>query len=233
MSTYYEHPEPIVDPADRITIIEQDYRLVLPLLPVCDVVLTDPPYMWYLGILDLEATGYYDKHPLAAVWPLYSWMAMWFPLMLARVRHAIWFTTDHRYLRFYRHFLTSNLIMQDWPLPYNDALEAHLVHIGPAAIPAPDGAVFAQYRYGPDSPVAFWTSLLAMTPGSRGLMLDPFAGSGSGLEAGLAAGYRVVGVEHEPQAFRRLQQRMVRLTPTCQPDVTSVYFSPTGPRTET
>ena len=234
MAHYYEHPEAIVDPHDKITLIEKDYRLVLPLLPVCDVVLTDPPYMWYLGILDLEAKGYYARNPLAGVWPLYSWMAQWFPLLLARVKHAIWFTTDRRYLQFYRHFLSSHLTMQDWPLLYDKTLEAHLVHIGPAPVEAPDEATLAQFQYGSDSPVAFWAGILRVTPGEHGLLLDPFCGTGSALEAGLQAGYKVVGVEMEPRTFKRLQTRMIALSGSaCQDTMTSVYFGPTGPRTET
>ena len=224
----YEHPEPLVDPSAHVTLFAKDYRTMLPLLPPVDVVLTDPPYMWYVGLCAMDARNDIADQPIEGVWPVYAWFWAWYPLLLARVRRALWFTTDRRYLRFYQGMTTPNLTMTVWPLTE----EARLVHIGPTPLPCPPAEVLAQYRYGSDSPVGFWAGLLAATPGAGGLLLDPFCGTGSALEAGLAAGYRVVGIEHEPRTFRRLQRRVQRIKAR-QTAREGVSSGPSGPGQET
>lgn len=217
---------------DRITLIEHDYRTMIPHLPPVDVVLTDPPYVWYDGMLAFDAQGYLDDNPVEAVWPVFTWMWQWVPLLLARVRQTVWLTSDRRYLPFYRHFLPATLTMTDWPVLDDGTGQAHLVHIGPAPLPCPPPATLAAYRYGSDSPVAFWAGLLAATPTSGGVLLDPFCGTGSALEAGVEAGYRVVGIEHRHDTFARLQRRMIAVDAR-QAATNGVSSGLTGPSKET
>jgi hypothetical protein len=56
--------------------------------------------------------------------------------------------------------------------------------------------------------VMSWIARLICPPG--GLVLDPFAGSGTTLEAALAEGFRAVGVEREPQYAELCVRRLSR-----------------------
>jgi site-specific DNA-methyltransferase (adenine-specific) len=51
-----------------------------------------------------------------------------------------------------------------------------------------------------------WLVRLITPPG--GLVLDPFAGSGTTLEAAVTEGFRAVGVEREPQYAELCVQRL-------------------------
>jgi DNA modification methylase len=54
-----------------------------------------------------------------------------------------------------------------------------------------------------------WLCRLVTPPG--GLILDPFAGSGTTIEAALLEGFRAVGVEHEPTYLPLIQVRVNRV----------------------
>ena len=51
-----------------------------------------------------------------------------------------------------------------------------------------------------------WLCTLVTPPG--GIVLDPFAGSGSTLQAALACGFNAVGIEREPEYFADMQRRI-------------------------
>ena len=53
-----------------------------------------------------------------------------------------------------------------------------------------------------------WLVRLVTPPG--GTVLDPFAGSGTTLEAAIAEGFKAVGVEREPDYLRIIQARLDR-----------------------
>lgn len=62
-------------------------------------------------------------------------------------------------------------------------------------------------------PQAFLRTLVrGVLPLGEGIVLDPFAGSGSTLAAAEAVGYRSQGVEKDPQYFRLAQKAIPRLT---------------------
>ncbi|MBL8341053.1 MAG: site-specific DNA-methyltransferase [Rubrivivax sp.] len=62
-------------------------------------------------------------------------------------------------------------------------------------------------------PQAFLRQLVrAVLPLGQGVVLDPFAGSGSTLAAALAVGYRSVGVERDPHYFELARHAIPRLT---------------------
>lgn len=206
----YELPYALLNPDVDITLLQQDYRTLMQVVPPVDIVLTDPPYIGYGGMLSLEASGVLPTQPLETIWPVWSFMWQWFPLLLSRVRRALWFTCDYRYLPFYRAGVPAALTIQDWPLPQS---EACLVHVGPRPVACPSDKAMALFRCGTDSPEAFWAGLLAATPGGPpGLVLDPFCGTGSGLRAAVRAGYRVVGIEENAEVFAALQVAMRPLT---------------------
>lgn len=63
-----------------------------------------------------------------------------------------------------------------------------------------------------EKPVAILRELVrAVPPG--GVVLDPFAGSGSTLVAAVSEGYRAIGIEREPEYCDIIRQRMAELQP--------------------
>ena len=61
-----------------------------------------------------------------------------------------------------------------------------------------------------EKPVAILRELVrAVPPG--GVVLDPFAGSGSTLVAAVSEGYRAIGIEREPEYCEIIRQRMAEL----------------------
>jgi len=61
-------------------------------------------------------------------------------------------------------------------------------------------------------PQAFLRTVVrAMLPLGRGVLLDPFAGSGSTLAAAVAVGYRCVGVERDPEYLELAAQAIPEL----------------------
>lgn len=62
-------------------------------------------------------------------------------------------------------------------------------------------------------PQAFLRQLVrAVLPLGQGVVLDPFAGSGSTLAAAEAVGYRSIGIERDPHYFERAQSAIPKLT---------------------
>jgi site-specific DNA-methyltransferase (adenine-specific) len=53
-----------------------------------------------------------------------------------------------------------------------------------------------------------WLVRLVCPPG--GTILDPFAGSGTTLEAGMLEGFHVIGVERQPEYLPLIEQRIER-----------------------
>jgi site-specific DNA-methyltransferase (adenine-specific) len=63
-----------------------------------------------------------------------------------------------------------------------------------------------------EKPVAILRELVrAVPPG--GVVLDPFAGSGSTLVAAVSEGYKVIGIEREPEYCEIIRKRMAELQP--------------------
>ena len=63
-----------------------------------------------------------------------------------------------------------------------------------------------------EKPVAILRELVrAVPPG--GVVLDPFAGSGSTLVAAVSEGYRAIGIEREPEYCEIIRKRMAELQP--------------------
>ncbi len=61
-------------------------------------------------------------------------------------------------------------------------------------------------------PQAFLRTLIrGVLPLGEGVVLDPFAGSGSTLAAAEAVGYRSIGVEKDPRYFKLAQKAIPRL----------------------
>jgi site-specific DNA-methyltransferase (adenine-specific) len=203
---------------EAATLIHGDCRLMLPHLPPVDVVLTDPPYMTWETVAQE-----YAAHPL---WSVTAMMQQWYPLVLQRTRVGLWMTTDRRYLPYYA---LPEVTGRVWPLMPTPVREPMLCYVGRPLRQEPSPALLGQFRYGQDSPVAWWAGLLALCPCERGVVLDPFCGTGSSLVAGLEAGYRVIGLERDEATYDRCRTR-VR---TCLNTLSGVYSGPSGPGQET
>jgi DNA modification methylase len=54
-----------------------------------------------------------------------------------------------------------------------------------------------------------WLCRLVTPPG--GLILDPFAGSGATLQAGMLEGFRVIGIESDPHSVALIRQRLSQM----------------------
>lgn len=68
-------------------------------------------------------------------------------------------------------------------------------------------------------PQAFMRQLVrASLPLGEGVVLDPFAGSGSTLAAAKAVGYQSVGVERDPKYFKLAQEAIQKLSAYTPPD---------------
>ena len=196
---------PMLTPHATRALIHGDCRLVLDTLPEIDVVLTDPPYVWSPLLCGLEDQGVNINGPEGLTWPVLVWMQQWYPLVCMRSKVGVWLTTDRLYLPYYA---LGGWPVQRWALEPACDRVPWLCWIGKRPLLAePTPETLALYRYGSDSPTAFWSALLALTPGDRGILLDPFCGTGSTLVAGRQAGYRTIGIEQDAAIYARCHMR--------------------------
>lgn len=206
---------------EQVRLIEGDCRQYIPALQPVDVVLTDPPYIWWNILMDAPQGA-----PDMLYWPIHAMVQQWFPLMLARVRVGVWMTTDRKYLPYYD---LPGMVRLLWSLPSYQDREPVLVYIGKPPRADVPTAIREGYQYGQDSQSAWWRALLDLCPCDTGVVFDPFCGTGSGLIAAVEAGYQAIGVECDPDIY----QACARNVRACLHRQNLLHSGPTGPRSET
>ncbi len=193
---------PLVPAGAPAYVLAADVRTILPRLDLVDLTISDPPYPWFTALQRLERE-HGTLGPPETLYPVYTFLAQWFPFVLRRTTRAVWITTHRLYVPFYRALVPARAALGVWPTGVPDVC---LLHVGPPLRAAPSPAVRALHRSGQDSPEAFWAALLALTPGTPpGLVFDPFCGTGSGLSAARRAGYRALGCEQDAAVLARLR----------------------------
>lgn len=101
-----------------------------------------------------------------------------------------------------RRWRTGGLRRIDGEHPFGDVIRSHPTHPAERRL-APHPSL---------KPQAFLRQLVrAALPLGEGVVLDPFAGSGSTLAAALALGYRAVGVERDPEFIALASRAIPRL----------------------
>ena len=214
----------------RITLYHGDCREVLPSLKTSvDLVLTDPPFFmpathyqsrvrWQRSWADTTILGAFWRAILADVLPL-----------LASTGHFLTFCNGDSYPVFYpemyRQFDSLACLVWDKTHIGLGRVWRHQHELIIAARRADsvfydDGQVRADVLRFPaarpsrrehpvEKPVAMLADLIGPTTPENGLVLDPFAGSGTTLEAAVSIGRRGIGIEAEERycevAARRLE----------------------------
>jgi len=209
MTPYYSHA--------GITIYHGDCREILPMLPKCDLLLTDPPY----GIGRDGQTQSDGKHGGRRGYEFADWDdsppdAELFRLMFAASdEHVIWggnYFTPH--LPPSMGWLVWNkeqrIHQSDGELAFTSRNAALRIFDANRVILMGDGACHPTQK-----PLALMKWCLSLFPDAK-TVLDPFAGSGTTLVAAKAMGLTAIGIElHEPYceiAAKRLSQEVFDFT---------------------
>ena len=228
MKPYYE--------ADGITIYHGDCLELAGDLPQCDVIVADPPFL-------MPAQPYAARSEWARAWGdtaiLARWWATALDALLPRLAgsgSAFTFCDDESYSVFYPGLYTrfpalSALVWDKgrigmgspWRHAHEFVLhgrrssakwrgssgETDVLKVTPIA---------SAERYHPvDKPRALLAKLIAVSTDERNLVLDPFMGGGSTLDAAKFTGRRAIGIEIEERyceiAAERLSQGVLDLGP--------------------
>ena len=204
MKPYYED--------DHVTLYHGDCRDVLPRLPSVDVVITDPPYSVGRSEGEFAASGDIavalhlasEKAPTMIVFGTSSGRGVEF------VRSSIRSLPHCRLLAWHRRYVNS-------PAAGPWRWDLVLIHVfGRGAFGRPeessliqtDGTQALAVKLGHKSPVPVAVMTHLYRPFAPGLVLDPFAGSGSALLAAKVLGGRAIGVEVEERYCERIAERL-------------------------
>lgn len=206
MKPYYDQ--------DGITIYHGDCRDVLPLLPPCDLVLTDPPYG--VDYAAWDASVPYDLLPMFL--KMATGAVLWFgaSAMLRRDLAAFPVEPDRTLVwapSFTLKKATKHGLYYRWHPIYAWRLPDK--HEGPASdvLTTPtDGRNF--WNHPATKPLKLIRQLVGFCePG--GIVVDPFMGSGTTLRAAMDLGLRAIGIELEERycevAVKRLSQQVLPL----------------------
>lgn len=197
---------------DRVTLYHGDCRDVLPGCPAVDVVITDPPYSVGRSEGEFAASGNIavalhlasEKAPTMIVFGASSGRGIEF------VRSSIRRLPHCRVLTWHRRYVNS-------PAAGPWRWDLVLIHVfGRGAFGRPeessliqtDGTQALAVQTGHRSPVPLAVTSHLYRPFAPGLVLDPFAGSGSTLLAARALGGRAIGIEVEERYCERIADRL-------------------------
>jgi DNA modification methylase len=201
----------------QVTLYHGDCRDLLPEVGKVDVVITDPPYSTGRSETELAATG-----NIAVALRMASELA---PTLLAFgtssgrgiefVRSSVRKLPHNRTLAWHRSYVNS-------PAAGPWRWDLVLIHVfGRGSFGRPqsssliqtDGTRSLALETGHKSPVPVGVMSWLYEPFAPGLLLDPFAGSGSALIAARNAGGRAIGIEADERyceiAARRLSQQVM------------------------
>jgi DNA modification methylase len=203
---YLFHEEP------GITLYCGDCREVLPYIRA-DVVITDPPYgigfeyeshddqrtKWY-ALMDsvlplLRATAPFIVMPSCGIDRLGWWYANHAPTWV-----LAWYKGSPGHLSKIGFNDWESLLV--WGRPHKQMHDHFQTRCG-----------FAEPGHPCPKPIEWATWLISRAAPGRGSVVDPFAGSGTVLEAAKALGRRAIGIEIEPKyceiAVKRLRQEVL------------------------
>jgi DNA modification methylase len=177
--------EPVI--IGRATLYLGDCRDILPTLPRVDAVVTDPPYPDYLA----SEFGYDEGAIRAALSPICQQFVFWsakapFPLDYSAIH--IWYKTGAGSIASYERIFER------------EGGKSYLVFTG-NAISNQTMARFAKdewFDHPTQKPLSLVRQLVMKT---KGLVLDPFMGSGTSGVACEQMGRDFIGIEREPKYF--------------------------------
>lgn len=192
---------------ESTTIYCGDAREIAPDLPAIEVVATDPPYP--------NGAGHFDDGIPAAIWVLSNldaarWFVFWHQLEAPRVRarplvaRHIWHRTNtnrpDNYEAIYEYAAEPERPSRVFPFP--------VVYPGLTGCKEATG-------HPTQKPKRLLTALLTLRKHDDGIVLDPFMGSGTTIDAAKSLGRRAIGIEiderHCEDAARRLAQGVLDL----------------------
>lgn len=204
MKPYYED--------EAVTIYHGDCREILPALPTVDLVITDPPYSSGRPEGEYAATGNIavslhlasEKAPTMMVFGTSSGRGIEF------VRSSIRALPHNRILVWHRSYVNS-------PAAGPWRWDLVLIHVfGKGSFGRPeqsslietDGTQALAKELGHKSPVPVAVMGRLYNPFAPGIVLDPFLGSGSTLEAARTFGGKAIGIEIEERYCEVAANRM-------------------------
>jgi site-specific DNA-methyltransferase (adenine-specific) len=207
MKPYYEE--------DGITIYHGDCREVLPLLPKCELLLTDPPYGLGDSVWDVN-----EKTPKRQ-WRLHHEQMAWdrevadVAPLLAHAEKAIVWGGHLMSLPTQRGWLVWNKIVRNFSSGVCELAWTNL-DIAVDAFDYSHGQLANEGKVHPTQkplPLMSWCIKKAIT---AGVVVDPFMGSGTTLRAAKDRGLEAIGIEIEEKyceiAAKRLSQRVLEFT---------------------
>ena len=186
---------------EQVTLYHGDSREILPHLPSVDVVITDPPYSANRTEGEFQASGNIAVilHEASAKAPTMICFGTSSGRGIEFIRSSIRALPHCRTLAWHRSYVNS-------PAAGPWRWDLVLIHVfGKGAFGRPlnssliqtDGTQALAREIGHKSPVPVSVMAHLYRPFAPGLLLDPFAGSGSSLLAAKALGGRAIGIEVE------------------------------------
>ena len=220
MKSYYED--------SAVTIYHGDCREILPTLPKCDLVLTDPPYgidydsshsKYHNGIARAKVAG--DAQPFdASHLPRLGECILWggncfFSSLPPSTRWLVWCKTMRD---------DANIRQADFEMAWTNCLRRSRIfhHLWIGAYKASESGVRAEHPT--QKPIEVMAWCLNLKPDAN-LILDPYMGSGTTLRAAKNLGRRAIGIELDEKyceiAARRMQQECLPLHVDIKPHIQS------------
>lgn len=181
-------------------------EVTLPDEPI-SVVLTDPPYTCFKYIRTMEESGQLDPEAdMRWCGGAFHWVGTWWwPLCGQLAPNAdVWVFANIHYIGFYLRWghLSQRHLRGFIPLQGEEVL----LSFGSEALTPAQATALRQAcglnTYGQNKPLDFLRTLLSMS--TPGLVLDPFAGLGSTLDAAKLEGRQSIGVEIQDDLVRRM-----------------------------
>jgi len=203
---------------ETVTLYHGDSRDVLPLLGPADVVITDPPYSSGRSEAEFAATGNIAVilHEASRIAPVMLVFGTSSGRGVEFVRSSIRVLPHNRVLAWHRTFANS-------PAAGPWRWDLVLIHVfGKGSFGRPlasslmiTGETRALAREtGHKSPVPIGVMSWLYDPFAPGVVVDPFAGSGSLLLAARRAGGKAIGIEADEQYCEIAANRLQQLTLT-------------------